>query len=70
MPVHSVPAAGEPVGCFTIARAAAPTLRDRVLGYGGFRSATGRGIRHRSWPAGSWPCPTCSGRAPSSSATA
>lgn len=47
MPIHSVPAAGEPFGCFTIARAAPPALRDRVLGYGGFRSATGRGIRHR-----------------------
>ncbi len=44
--IHSVPAAGEPTGCHTVARLPRPDLRDRVLGYGGFRPATGRPVRH------------------------
>ena len=48
--IHSVPAPGEPLGCASWAGPVGGGLRDLVLGYSGFRSATGLGVQHRLLP--------------------
>jgi AraC-like DNA-binding protein len=48
--VHSVPARVHPEPCETIASLPHPRLRPYVVGYGGFRSASGASVRHRVLP--------------------
>ncbi|MEU4244158.1 helix-turn-helix domain-containing protein [Actinoplanes sp. NPDC026619] len=48
--IHSVPARADAAGCETVEGAAAAALRAHVLGYGGFRSASGNAVPHRLLP--------------------
>jgi len=48
--VHSVPARVYPEPCETIASLSHPRLRPYVVGYAGFRSASGASVRHRVLP--------------------
>jgi AraC-like DNA-binding protein len=48
--VDSVPAQASPEPCETIASRPHPRLRPYVVGYGGFRSASGAPVRHRVLP--------------------
>jgi AraC-like DNA-binding protein len=48
--VHSVPVRSQPEPCETIPALPHPRLRPYVLGYAGFRSATGARLRHRILP--------------------
>jgi AraC-like DNA-binding protein len=48
--VHSVPLTAPDLPCLTTAGRAHPRLRPLVLGYGGFRSGSGRALAHRLLP--------------------
>jgi AraC-like DNA-binding protein len=48
--VHSVPLTAPELPCVTTAGRAHPRLRPSVLGYGGFRSGSGRPLAHRLLP--------------------
>ncbi|GIM95221.1 helix-turn-helix domain-containing protein [Paractinoplanes toevensis] len=48
--IHSVPVRPEAAGCETAECNPARRLRGHVIGYGGFRSLTGRAIPHRLLP--------------------
>ncbi|MBE1491095.1 AraC family transcriptional regulator [Plantactinospora soyae] len=48
--IHSVPTRSQPGACETVTALPPPRLRPYVLGYSGFRSATGAQVRHRILP--------------------
>ena len=48
--VHSVPLTAPESPCVTTAGRPHPRLRPAVLGYGGFRSGSGRALPHRLLP--------------------
>lgn len=48
--VHSIPAQVDPEPCETIVSRSHPRLRPYVVGYAGFRSASGAPVRHRVLP--------------------